>query len=117
MKKVFYWIPRALSIIYVLFISIFAFDVFDMKLSFVDTIIALFMHLIPAFLLITAAVIAWKWEFAGAMIYFGLGIFYIAVMRIAHPSWLIIPGISFLTGILFIVSREVNKKNKSLDNK
>ncbi|MBI3332342.1 hypothetical protein HYZ99_05315 [Candidatus Peregrinibacteria bacterium] len=54
------WTPRILAILYIGFISIFAFDVFDQGYFLWETILALFMHLIPSYILIGATVLAWK---------------------------------------------------------
>jgi hypothetical protein len=80
MKKIIpilYWVPRILGIIFILFISIFALDVFGEGLSFWHLLLALMMHLIPTFLLIGALLISWKWEIAGVIIYPGLGLWYL----------------------------------------
>jgi hypothetical protein len=63
-----HWAPRIICILAILFVGIFAFDVFDPALTFWQQMFALFMHLIPNFILIIFLVIAWKWELAGGLI-------------------------------------------------
>ena len=50
-KRVFHWSPRVLSILFALFLSIFALDVFSEGYAFAETILALLMHLIPTALI------------------------------------------------------------------
>lgn len=109
-QKVIYWLPRVLSVLFIVFISLFALDVFNEGFSF-NAIKALLIHLFPVYILIAVVIIAWKWEIIGGLIYFFLGIFYIIMMRHNfHISWaLIISGPLFLTGLLFILNKVYNK--------
>ena len=52
LKKFLYWLPRILAILYILFIALFALDVFGAGYSPLETVIALFMHLVPNYILI-----------------------------------------------------------------
>lgn len=60
-EKFFYWAPRILTIGFVLFISMFALDVFS-EYSGHKVLVPLFIHLIPSFVLLGALGIAWKHE-------------------------------------------------------
>lgn len=42
-----YWLPRILSIIFILFLSLFSLDVISPELSFWEILVGLFMHNIP----------------------------------------------------------------------
>jgi len=42
-KQILFWTPRIAGILFVLFISLFALDIFDMQLGFWETIV-LFIH-------------------------------------------------------------------------
>ena len=81
LKQTLFWTPRVAGILFVLFISIFAFDVFDMQLGFWGTLFALFIHLLPSILLAIAIIIAWKREWFGAVLFIGWAIFYVATIR------------------------------------
>ncbi len=58
-NKILYWTPRVLGILFAVFISIFALDVFG-EYGFPEVLVALFMHLIPTFLVVGVLLIAWK---------------------------------------------------------
>jgi hypothetical protein len=67
-SKVLFWLPRVLGLIYIGFLVIFALDVFVPGQTTGYYIIALFMHLIPNFVLALLLIIAWKYErFGGAL--------------------------------------------------
>lgn len=103
-KKTLYWTPRIGGILFVLFLSLFALDVFEMNLGFWETILGLFMHLIPSILLAIALALAWRWGWIGAVIFAGWSIFYITSTRgFPWSVYAIIAGIPFVIAILFLL--------------
>jgi len=114
MKKFIYWLPRVLSILFILFLALFALDVFG-EYGFPEILIALFMHLIPNFLLIIALVIAWKWEVVGGVIFLVLGLFSIMFFKTYKDIivFLLVSSPSLIIGVLFLLNkRYCNKKDK-----
>ena len=103
-----------MGILFAGFISIFALDVFA-EYSFPEVLVALFMHMVPTFLVIGALLIAWKWEYVGGGIYIALGLFYIGMVgrRIFDViAMLIIAGPVILMGVLFILNKVLKNKYK-----
>ena len=85
-KRALFWTPRVLSIIFIAFLSIFALDVFDGHYSFWQTVLAFIIHEIPVFVLIGALILAWRWEWIGAMLYAAAGLLFIAwVVSTSRP--------------------------------
>ena len=120
-NKFIFWIPRILGIIFILFLAMFSLDVFDNSYTFWETIVGLFMHNIPALILLVVLIISWKYELVGAIIFILAGLFYIGTLLItismdSSPQWymlvwsLIIAGPAFLIGILFLVGWSQKKK-------
>jgi len=119
-KKYLYWIPRILSIIFILFLSLFALDIFDLHLGFWGTILGLFMHLIPSFILVILLLVSWRYEWVGGITFILAGTLYIVWMlmtALTNPfewyllSWsLIIAGPAFFIGILWFLNWK-NRKN------
>lgn len=120
-NKFIYWAPRILSILFILFLMMFSLDIFDMKLNFWGTLLGLFMHNIPAFILIAVLVIAWKHELVGAIAFAVAGLLYIlrttiTIINSGMPRWIIlswsltIAGPAFLVGILFLINWLKKKK-------
>ncbi len=73
-----FWIPRILSILFLLFLAMFSLDVFGNNYTFWETILGLFMHNIPVFILAILLWISWKRELVGAIVFALAGILYIA---------------------------------------
>ena len=91
-----------LCILFAVFISLFALDVFSEGYGFGETILALLIHLVPTYLVIIALVIAWRWEWVGAILFISLAVFFL--MSSGGESW-IISGPLFLIGGLFLFNR------------
>jgi hypothetical protein len=79
-KRALFWTPRVLSMAYIAFLSLFALDVFGEGYGFWKTILALVIHLIPAFVLIVALILAWRWEWVGAAVYAAAGMLYLITL-------------------------------------
>lgn len=122
--KIWHWTPRIICILAIVFVSLFALDSFDSKLTAWQQIIGFLIHLIPSFILMGFLLVAWKWEKAGGIIFIVIGvIFSIIVFRMNYKMnqsvWMsigIITSITFpfvIAGMLFIVSylkkKSINK--------
>jgi hypothetical protein len=105
-KRVVFWMPRILCVLFAVFISLFALDVFGEGYDFWETIVALLMHLIPTGIILIALVIAWRWEWVGAILFVVLGVWY-TIMAWGEFGWttyLVIVGPLFLVGALFLAN-------------
>ena len=105
-RRVLFWTPRVLGILYAVFLSLFALDVFDAGYGFWQAIAALLIHLIPVYIVIAALVLAWRWEWLGAIGFSALAIFYVAWAwgRFPLVAYLSISGPLFLIAILFLLN-------------
>ena len=121
-SKIYFWLPRIICILAILYISIFALDAFQPNLTVWQQIGAFLMHLIPSFILMALLLIAWKWEYTGGIIFMiiGLGLSPIVFMHnynMNHTVWLSLGIISSITlpfavvGLLFIMSYFHKKKH------
>ena len=124
--KIIYWLPRILCILAILFVSMFALDSFDPKLTIWQQITGFLIHLIPSFILILILLVAWKWELAGGIIFALIGIgftpfIYIHNYQMNHSvgmSLLIILCITFpffIVGGLFITGHYLKKKQVEIN--
>jgi hypothetical protein len=104
--------PRILAVLFILFLSLFALDVFDGSHDFPEVLAALAMHLIPAFIIVVFTVIAWNWEKIGGILFILLGmvftIFFDSYESVGN--FLLISAPLFLIGILFILDWYKNRK-------
>ena len=105
-KRVIFWTPRILGILFAVFLSLFATDVFSEGYGFSEAILALLIHLVPTYLVVIALVISWRWEWIGALIYIALGLFYIIWSwgDFLFVTYLVISGPPFLVAALFLVN-------------
>ncbi len=103
LKQTLFWLPRIAGILFVLFLSMFALDIFELHLGFWGTIVGLLMHLIPSILLAIAIVVAWKWEWFGAALFIGWAVWYLASTRgFDWPVYVLIAGLPALIGLFFL---------------
>ena len=103
LKQTLFWAPRIAGILFILFISLFALDIFSMQLGFWGTILGLFMHLNTSILLTIALVLAWKWEWVGTAAFGGWSVWY--VINAGSLDWsvyVILAGIPAVIGLLFL---------------
>jgi hypothetical protein len=114
-KRFIIWAPRVLCIIFALFLSIFALDVFSEGLGFWQTILALLIHLIPAFLILIVLIVSWRWELVGGIIFTALGILYLVSSwgRFPWVTYLIVSGPLLLVGVLFLVNWAMKSELRS----
>jgi len=115
-SKSLYWTPRILSIIFISFLALMSLDVFSPELSFWQIVVGLFMHNIPALVLLIVLLISWKYEIVGGIAFILAGLLYIAWLMRKPFQWymiiwsLQIAGPAFLIGILFLIGWSKKKK-------
>jgi hypothetical protein len=110
--KFVYWTPRILSIVFIAFLALFSLDVFDEKLGFWQTLLGLFMHNIPALILLAILIISWKREIVGGVVFILAGLLYIfsaftrnlGDWRIALAWSAQIAGPAFIIGGFFVAN-------------
>ena len=122
--NVIHWLPRIICILAILFVSMFAFDVFDPALTIWQQLAALFMHLIPSFVLTAFLLIAWKWEKIGGIIFTLIGIVMSPFIfqhnfKMNHSVLVSLEVILMITfpfivvGVLFMISDALKKRQLS----
>lgn len=110
------WMARLLTLVFAVFISIFALDVFEEKLGFLQTVLALLLHLVPTFFILLVLWLSWNRGWIGSIVFTILGILYIwwAWGRFELITYLLISGPLFLVSILFLLGWWEQQKEKSL---
>ena len=99
------WLSRIIAMLFTAFISIFALDVFDEGYSFGKTIIALLMHLIPAFILLAILFASWRREWIGGYAFLLLSILYAITAwgKIGLSGFFMIETPLFILAILYFI--------------
>lgn len=105
LRQILFWAPRGITIAFILFLGLFALDVFGEGHGFWGTLVALLMHLIPNFIVLAILILAWRWEWIGALLFAGLGVFYIVWTwgRFHISAYFAISGPLFLVAFLFLL--------------
>jgi hypothetical protein len=106
LKRILFWSPRILCVLFAGFISLFAADVFGEGYGFWKTILALLLHLIPTGIVLVVLAIAWRWEWVGGILFSTLGALYLVEFwgRFHWSAYALIAGPLFLIGILFFLA-------------
>lgn len=98
LNHLLFWSPRVLGLLFALFVSLFALDVFGQGYGFWGTLGALLIHLIPVYVLLIALAIGWRWEWAGALLFVGFAVWYLVM------TWAPVSLIAILIGALPIAA-------------
>lgn len=101
-----FWAPRILTILFALFLSVFALDVFGETKGLLETLTALALHLVPTLLVVVLLVLAWRWELIGVVAFASLAIGYIWMSwgRFPLSTYVVISGPLLLISVLFFLS-------------
>jgi len=105
-KHILYWSPRVLCILFAIFMSLFAFDVFEEGIGFWEGVLGFLIHLTPVYVLIVTLLFAWRWEWIGAVVFFGLAMMYVfqAWDTQALSAIVLISGPLTVIGMLFLLN-------------
>lgn len=105
---------RILAILLIFFMMMFSFDVFEGNEPLIRQLFAFLKHNIPAFTLIIALIIAWRYDIAGGtvfiLLFIALGKFWGSFSGNQGSLILILPYL--LVGILFIMHGILAARNK-----
>lgn len=103
-RKILYFTPRILALLTILFMMSFSADCLDFR-EWKEVMTCFVMHNIPAFILVAATLLAWKWELAGGLLFILLAVSGgFTFGAFTGNLWALLFIIPFLlSGILFII--------------
>lgn len=104
-KKTIRHLSRTLSILLIIFVSLFALDVFNQP----DPFLSLSVHLAPSFILIVFTIIAWKNKCLGFILFLVVAI--LSFIFLKSPI-IYIPA--FIISILYFIDGRILKDDCSL---
>ncbi len=104
-STILYWIPRILTILSILFLTMFSLDSFGGNETFSAKMLGFLIHNIPVLILIAILIIAWKWEIAGGILFIlaSLAGFIYFHSFSGNPGSLVVIAPFLIVGILFIL--------------
>lgn len=105
--RIIHWAPRLLCMAFAAFLGVFALDVFQPGVSFLQAVPALLMHLLPTVLVLVLLALSWRRQWLGGLVFIALGVLYVAWAS-SKPffGWgpvLAIAGPLVLAGVLFLL--------------
>lgn len=110
-RRMVFWAPRVLSLMFILYLSLFALDVFTEGRGFWRTLAALLIHLIPSFVLVAVTILAWRWEWVGAALFGTAGLAYILMVFLRplpgaiRASWIAaVAGPALVIALLYMAN-------------
>ena len=106
-KKIIFYLSRILSISLIIFLSLFALDVFN-EFSGFDVILPLIIHLTPSIALVFVTLISFEYPLVGAILFILLGLGYVLLVGLGSCAIITVPMI--FVGILFIINYILRKK-------
>ncbi|MGE5627972.1 MAG: hypothetical protein ACM3X7_07615 [Solirubrobacterales bacterium] len=86
-NKYIYWTPRILSILFVAFLAMFSLDVITPEANALQIALGLFIHNIPALILLIIVIISWKREIVGGIAFILAGFMYIIFSARSGIPW------------------------------
>jgi hypothetical protein len=105
-RRILFWAPRILTILYAIFIIIFVCDppsLFSGD-SFWRYVLAMVINLIMWLIMLGVILISWRWEIVGALLFAASALFY-ALHTMKHPGWILLTsGPLSLVAILFFMN-------------
>jgi hypothetical protein len=105
-RRLLFWTPRILCILFAVFLSLFALDVFDEHLGFWKTLLALAIHLVPTWIVLGVLALTWRREWVGAILFNLLALWYLVTAwgRFHWSAYALISGPLCVVGILFLLN-------------
>lgn len=109
--RMLFWTPRALTLLFAAFLSLFALDAIGRGLHPLETVAVIVIHLVPTAVVLSVLAVAWRWEAVGAGIYYGLAIGYLLMSgnRVHWSAVVVISGSLAVLGTLFLVTAHLRR--------
>jgi hypothetical protein len=104
-SRLFYWLPRILMILSLVFMTMFSLDSFGGNETIVRKFLGFLIHNIPVFILAILLVIAWKWELPGGILIILAAIAGSVYFRSfsGNPGSLVVIAPFLIEGVLFVL--------------
>jgi len=113
----FIWIPRGLMILFIVYLTMFSLDVFEMEGTFLAKLGGFVTHSVPSIVLASFVAITWKMPLIVGIVDLVLALAYtVLVWSRGYPQWAV--GLALplaIVGILFIVADALDRRARALE--
>ena len=111
-NKLFYWAPRTLAILAVLFLMFFFLDCFRDSQKLGKLLLCILTDIVPSLILSLVVAAAWKWELIGGIV---LIVLVVVISNFVHGFFIntamtILFSLVLLSGILFVLHHILFRK-------
>jgi hypothetical protein len=96
------WAGRILGVALALFLSLFAWDVFEVEGSFWEKVGGFLVHLTPTWLVLLAVTQSWRWTWLTGVLLVGLAGLYVPLFRVPVSAYLMLSSPALASGALFL---------------
>ena len=104
MKRLLFWSPRVLTLLYAAFLILVALDLLEKAKGSGEAVIGLFVTLIWTSIILVVLFYSWFWEWIGAVLFVALALFH-ATMAWGQPGKIVVSsGPLFVVGGLFLAN-------------
>lgn len=104
LAKLIYWGPRVAGVAIILFVSMFALDVFEEGYSLGEMLLAFFMHMLPSIALMIVLALAWRWEWVGFLAFLGASGLFFALTFVRNDPLQELGMFLVFTGPLLVIA-------------
>ncbi|MCL4805613.1 MAG: hypothetical protein KJ046_15025 [Anaerolineae bacterium] len=109
-RKILHWAPRVTGVLYAVFISLFALDVWGTGASFWEELAAFLIHLLPVYLILIALFVAWWNSWLGGILFIFLATLFSLLFGWRDPVTLLLLALPpTVTGLLFMADGCISK--------
>ena len=108
MERLFFWSPRILGILAILFMVMFSLDCFGDGQAIGKQLLCFLMHNLPALIILAILLMAWKWELIGGILFLAATLAGLIFFNAFTGNWgaAIVMAPFAVTGILFILHHQ-----------
>jgi hypothetical protein len=106
-----HWTPRILGVLFIIFISLFALDVFEEGHAWWELLLGFLIHLIPSYFLAAALIIAWRRPGLGGLLFLAVALGFIVRFNLVREwiSFMLIAVPPLLIGALFLADWQLQR--------
>jgi hypothetical protein len=100
-----YYTPRLATLLFSVLICLLALDVFPGEGGVWKTLVAFVVHLLPGLGLLVGCLLAWRYEWLGALVFMGWGVFYVLFARgFGVMVYVEVAVLPFSLGVLYLLN-------------
>jgi hypothetical protein len=113
LDRTIYWLPRALAILFAIFLSFFALEAIRPGYDPGLFVLSLLIHLIPTAVVLILLAVAWRWEGIGGVAFIVLALLFIfsGWGQFQWTAYALISGPLLVVGVLFMIGWWRNRES------